>query len=104
MEHTLRKLMELPVMFKEDDRIFDLKVYKTSNASMRLPACVKIDKVGKVEKRPFQIESIGSQFIDFIINRTTDCTLKLDKCILFDNICPLFVSRPNLKFSLQEIQ
>jgi hypothetical protein len=71
---------------------------------MRLPGCVKIDKFGVIENRKFKIESVGSTFVDFLVNRTTDCVLKLDKCILFDNVCPLYISRPNFKFSLVEIQ
>ncbi len=55
------------------NEIFDTKVYRDVNPSLRLPMCVKI-KEKEIEERPLTIVS-DSKFKDFIISDTRYCNI-----------------------------
>ena len=69
----------------------DIGVYNP-NSSIRLPTCVKIEKNGKVENRPF-VYNKNECFANFVIQDISNCVVTLDENILFDSATPITIIR-----------
>lgn len=69
----------------------DVGVYKP-NSSLRLPGCVKIEKNGISENRPF-VYSKNECFANFVIQDISNCIVTLNENILFDTATPITIVR-----------